>query len=419
MSFTTRVVLSLIAGLVLGIIVSAVNEPRLASAVSFLQPIGVLWVNAIRMTVIPLIFSLLVVSVASASSAAAVGRIGVRAVGLFLLLLAGSAIVAVVVLPPIYTLLRIDPTVAASVRATASSSVTESAKQIPSFSQWLTDLIPINPVKAASEGTMLPLVIFTALFAAAATRATVETRDTILRFFKAIGETMLILVRWVIELAPIGVFVLALGLASKLGAAAAGAVGFYVLVTCSVMVLELILLYPVAVLGGRMPLRRFAKSVSSAQAVAVSTRSSLATLPALLESARRGLGLRDEISVFVLPLGVSTFKLSVPPTQVSAVLFISSLYGIHLAPQQIMMVALLAIAISFTAPGIPGGGMIVLVPVFASIGLPAEGIGILLAVDIFPDTARGVVNVTADITVATLMTRRDRAAPQMAPAATV
>ena len=229
---------------------------------------------------------------------------------------------------------------------------------------------------------------------------------------------MLVLVRWVIELAPVGVFVLALGLASKLGAAAAGAVGFYVLVSCGVNLLELALLYPVAVIGGRMPLRRFAKSISSAQAVALSTRSSLATLPALLETARRGLGLRDEITGFVLPLGVSTFKLTVPPTQVSAVLFIATLYGIHVAPQQILMVALVAIALSFTAPGIPGGGMIILAPVFASMGLPVEGLGILIAVDIFPDTARGVVNVSADITVATFLTRKDRAVGELAPAGT-
>ncbi|HUQ18118.1 MAG TPA: dicarboxylate/amino acid:cation symporter [Gemmatimonadaceae bacterium] len=418
MSLTTRVVLSLIAGLTLGIIVAAVNEPHLNSAVTFLQPIGTLWVNAIRMTVIPLIFSLLVVSVASASSAAAIGRIGVQTVGLFLLLLAGSALVAVVVLPPLYSLLRIDPTVAASVRTTASSTAAEAAKHLPPFSQWLTDLIPINPVKAASEGTMLPLVIFTALFGAAATRTTPETRDTIVRFFRATGETMLVLVRWVIDLAPVGVFVLALGLAAKLGAAAAGAVGFYVLVTCSVMLLELSLLYPIAVIGGRMPLRRFAKSISSAQAVALSTRSSLATLPALLESARRGLGLRDDVAGFVLPFGVSTFKLSVPPTQVSAVLFIGALYGIHISAQQILIVALVAIALSFTAPGIPGGGMIILAPVFASMGLPVEGLGILIAVDIFPDTARGVVNVSADITVATLLTRKDRAVAQLAPATT-
>jgi Na+/H+-dicarboxylate symporter len=408
MSLTTRVVTALVAGLVLGIIVSAAGDARLMSAVTFIQPVGVLWVNAIRMTVVPLIFSLLVVSVASASSAAAVGRMGARTLGLFLVLLALSALVAVLVVPPIFSLMKIDPIAAASLRATASTSAAESAKQLPSFAQWLTDLVPTNPIKTAADGTMLPLVIFTVLFAAAVTRAAPQARDAIVAFFRAVGEAMLILVRWVIELAPIGVFVLALGLASKLGATAAGAVGFYVVVICSVLLFELVLLYPLAVIGGRMPFRKFAKGISPAQAVAVSTRSSLASLPALLDCARRGLGLSDEVSGFVLPLGVSTFKLSTPPTQVISVLFIAALYGIHLAPQQILMVGLVAIALSFSAPGIPAGGLIILAPVFASVGIPVEGIGILIALDVFPDSARSILNVTADITVATLVSRNER-----------
>jgi Na+/H+-dicarboxylate symporter len=410
MSLTTRVVTALIAGLVLGIIVSAAGDARLMSAVTFIQPVGVLWVNAIRMTVVPLIFSLLVVSVASASSAAAVGRMGARTLGLFLVLLACSALIAVVVVPPIFSLMKIDPIAAASLRATASTSAAESAKQLPSLAQWLTDLVPINPIKTAADGTMLPLVIFTVLFAAAVTRASPPARDAIVGFFRAIGEAMLIIVRWVIELAPIGVFVLALGLASKLGATAAGAVGFYVVVICSVLLFELVLLYPLAVIGGGMPLRKFAKGISPAQAVALSTRSSLASLPALLDCARRGLGLSDEVSGFVLPLGVSTFKLSTPPTQVISVLFIAALYGIHLAPQQILMVGLVAIAVSFSAPGIPAGGLIILAPVFASVGIPVEGIGILIALDVFPDSARSILNVTADITVATIVSQRQPSA---------
>jgi len=254
----------------------------------------------------------------------------------------------------------------------------------------------------------LPLVIFSVLFSAAATRTTPEARDTIVQFFRAVSEVMLLLVRWIIVAAPIGVFVLALGLASRLGATAVGAAGFYVLAICAIYLLELILLYPVAIIGGRVGLRRFARAVSPAQVVAFSTRSSLASLPALLDTATRGLGLPPTVSGFVLPLAVSTFKLSTPPTQVIAVLFIARLYGIDLAPQQILMVATIAIALSFSAPGVPSGGLLIIAPVFASLGLPVEGIGILIALDVFPDAARSVLNVTADITVATVLTRDSR-----------
>jgi Na+/H+-dicarboxylate symporter len=411
MSLTKRVLIALGAGLGLGIAVSASGDQRLLSAVSFVQPIGTLWVNAIRMTVVPLVFSLLVVGVASASSAAAVGRIGARTFALFLALLICSAIVAAVLAPPIFSLLQIDPAMAASLRASATASgeaAAQSAKQLPTFAQWLTDLVPVNPVKTAADGTMLPLVIFSVLFSAAATHTSAETRDTIVGFFRAVSEVMLILVRWIIELAPIGVFVLALSLASRLGATAAGAVGFYVVAICSIFLLELILLYPLAVIGGRVSLRRFARAALPAQAVALSTRSSLASLPALLDSARRGLRLPPAVRGFVLPLAVSTFKLSTPPTQVVSVLFIAQLYWITLAPQQILMVAIIAIALSFSAPGIPSGGLVILAPVFASVGLPVEGIGILIALDVFPDAGRSVLNVTADLTVATVLSRGER-----------
>ena len=210
---------------------------------------------------------------------------------------------------------------------------------------------------------------------------------------------------------------LALGLASRLGATAAGAVGFYVLAICAIFLLELILLYPLAVIGGRVGLRRFTRAALPAQAVAFSCRSSLASLPALLDSARRGLTLPPAVSGFVLPLAVSTFKLSTPPTQVVSVLFIARLYGIEVTPQQILMVATIAIALSFSAPGIPSGGLVILAPVFASIGLPVEGIGILIALDVFPDAARSVLNVTADLTVATVLSRRERTESHLPSAA--
>ncbi len=411
MSLTKRALIALGAGLLIGIGVSASADSRLLSAVSFVQPIGALWVNAIRMTVVPLVFSLLVVCVASATDAAAVGRIGVRTFGLFIAFLICSAIIGVILAPPIFSNLRIDPATAASLRAGAATSAgtaAESAKNLPSFAQWLTDLIPTNPIKTAADGTMLPLVIFSILFSAAATRTPIDTRDTIVRFFRAVSEVMLVLVRWIVELSPIPVFVLTVGLASKLGATAAGAVGFYVLGICTIFIVEFLLLYVAAILGGRIGLRRFAKAILPAQVVAISSRSSLASLPALLDSATRRLHLPAQVSGFVLPLAVSTFKVTTPPTQVVSVLFIARLYGIELAPQQILMVAVIAIALSFSAPGIPSGGLVILAPVFASLGLPVEGIGILMAIDVIPDTARGLLNVTADITVATLLTRGER-----------
>ena len=418
MSLTRRVIIALVLGLIAGMAVSASGDQRLYSIVSFIEPLGTLWVNAIRMTVVPLVVSLLVVGVASVSDVGIIGRMGARTLASFIALLIASALLTVLIVPPIFRLLEIDPSSSAALRAaaiSAGSAVTSSTRQLPTFAQWLVDVIPANPVKAAAEGTMLPLVIFSVLFSIALARLPGERRAPVVGFFKAASETMLILVRWIISLAPIGVFVLALALASRLGAIAAGAVAFFVVVICAVFLLEVVLLYPVAAIFGRVPLARFAKAATSPQAVAVSTRSSLASLPALIDGAERGLGMSPAVSSFVLPLAVATFKVTTPPTYVVSALFIAHLYGIDLAIGQILTLAALGVLLSFTAPGIPSGGLIVLATVLPSVGLPAEAIGILIALDVFPDAARTMANVTADLAVATIVARQER--PEMTIAA--
>jgi Na+/H+-dicarboxylate symporter len=417
MSLTRRVVIALALGLLGGMAVSVSADQRLYSIVSFLEPLGTLWVNAIRMTVVPLVVSLLVVGVASVE-VSAIGRMGARTLFCFVSLLVGSAVLTVLIVPPIFGLLEIDPASSASLRAaamSASSATTSSARQLPTFAQWLVDVIPANPIKAAADGTMLPLVIFSLLFSIALVRVPIEKRAPVVGFFTAVSEAMLILVRWIISLAPVGVFVLALSLASRLGTIAAGAMAFFVVVICGAFLLELLLLYPVALIFGGVSVAQFGKAASAPQAVAMSTRSSLASLPALIDSAERGLGMPPAVSGFVLPLAVATFKVTTPPTYVVSALFVAHLYGVDLGAAQILTLSALAVLLSFSAPGIPSGGLIVLATVLPSVGLPPEAIGILIALDVFPDAARTMANVTADLAVATIVAKRER--PEMAIAA--
>jgi Na+/H+-dicarboxylate symporter len=418
MSLTRRVLIALGLGLIAGMAVAASGDEKLHSAVSFLEPLGTLWVNAIRMTVVPLVVSLLIVGVASVSDVTAIGRMGARTLISFILLLVMSAVLSVVIVPPIFSLLQIDSASSESLRSAITSASAAGAvnpRQLPTFAQWLVDVIPANPVKAASDGTMLPLVVFSLLFAIALTRLSAERRVPVVHFFSAVSEAMLVVVRWVIALAPIGVFVLALALASRLGAIAAGAMAFYVIVVSGMMLVVMLMMYPVAAIFGRRSVREFAKAASAPQVVSVSTRSSLASLPALIESAERRLSLPPAVSGFVLPLAVATFKVSTPPTYVVGALFVAHLYGIQLSVQDILTLAALAVVLSFSAPGIPSGGLIVFASVLPSVGLPTEAIGILIALDVFPDAARTMANVTADLAVATIVARRER--PEMTIAA--
>lgn len=387
--------------LVLGLGAGALGPLRgLAAA---LEPIGTLWVNAIRMTVIPLVVSLLIVGVASAASARQVGRLGGSAFILFLTLLALAAGFTALVAPWAFTPLSLDPAGTAALRASAHLERTAPAVTLTG---WLLSLIPTNPVQAAADGALLPLIVFTLAFAFALTGLAPEVRDVPLGFFESVTKAMLVMVRWVLALAPLGVFALALALGARVGSAAAGAaLGYYV---GMVIVLHVVTgggLYLLAVVAGRVPLVRFARAVFPAQAVGFTSRSSLAALPALVEGARDQLRLPAEVTGFVLPLAVSVFKLTSPIYWTLGAIFVGRLYGIELAPSQLAYIGAAAIALNAATPGIPSGGLLIQAPVYAAVGLPVEGLGILIAIDTVPDMFKTAFNVTADMAVAAVLGR--------------
>jgi Na+/H+-dicarboxylate symporter len=256
---------------------------------------------------------------------------------------------------------------------------------------------------------MLPLVVFSLAFALALLKIAAERRDAIVRFFQGLGDAMLVIVRVIIELAPIGVFALMLPVASRTGLAAAGALGYYVGVTAVAQLLIILLLYPVASFIGRIPLLRFARALFPAQAVAVSSASSLASLPALLEGSDQMLYLPKSITGMVLPLAVSTFKIATPTIWLVAAIFLGHLYGVQLGFGQLLAISVTSILTSFSLPGVPHGWLLVITPLVATMGIPAEGIGLLIAVDAIPDIVATALNVTGDMAAAALVSRGQQA----------
>jgi Na+/H+-dicarboxylate symporter len=278
-------------------------------------------------------------------------------------------------------------------------------EHLPSIAQWLADLVPTNPIRAASDGAMLPLVIFSMLFGLATLSIPAEHREALARFFHAVSESMLTLVRWLITLAPIGVFALVLPVTAHMGTATVSAVGYYIVIVSGLLFVQIIALYLIASVFGGISVKRFAQAVFPAQAIAFSSRSSLASLPGLLEGVETKLQRSSEITGFVLPLAVSVFKVSAPIVWLAGACFVARLYGVSLGPYDIALVVTAAVLLSFAIPGIPVGGLLILAPVFASIGLPVEGLGILMAVDLIPDISRTMANVTGDMTVAAILSR--------------
>ena len=224
----------LIAGLGIGIGSSLVAWLG-PGAPAVVEPIGTLFINAIRMTVIPLVCAGLVVGVSATRDARAIGRVGVRALVVFVIGIALAAVFSAAIGYPLFASLTIDPGVAASLRASAkSSTLGASAASVPTFVEWLVGLIPANPFKAASDGAMLPLIMFAVAFGLTLNYVKPSARDVMVGALEAVFDGMLVLVGWILRAAPLGVFALAMPLGARMGTGAAGALLYYVVVMCGV-----------------------------------------------------------------------------------------------------------------------------------------------------------------------------------------
>src|SRR5437870_9570170 len=198
MKESTRVLRALAIGVAGGIAIAASHNTSLLSVADFIEPVGTLWVNAIRMTVIPLVVSLLITGVASAADIKAIGRIGGRTLLTFLLLLAGVAAVVMPFAPALFALLPAHGTQQLPAGAVEAAKEISAGGQAQTFSAWLTSLLPPNPIAAASSGAMMPLILFTLLLALAIAQSPQASRETLTTFFRAFADAMLTLVRWVI-----------------------------------------------------------------------------------------------------------------------------------------------------------------------------------------------------------------------------
>ena len=409
MKESTRALIAVVAAVALGTAIGASGNVSLVRAADFIAPLGTLWINAIRMTVIPLVVSLLITGVASAADVRSIGRLGGRTLIVFLMLLAGMAIVMMPVSWALFGFLPKHDSVAPPLpagAAEAAAEVTAGAKA-QTFATWLSSLLPSNPIAAAATGAMIPLVLFTLLLALAIARSRAPARATLVEFFEALADAMLTLVRWIILAAPIGVFALMLPLAAHVGAAVAGAIGFYIVAYSIALLVAILLLYPAVALAARIPMRRFARAALPGQIIAFSSSSSLAALPSLVEAAERELRLPERVVAFVLPLAASTFKIAAPVSWTIGALFVGWFYGIALHVSQLALIAFAALFLTFVAPGIPRGAFIMLTPLFLTIGLPAEGIGILIALDAIPDTFSSVLNATGNLAATAIVAGRE------------
>jgi proton glutamate symport protein len=405
---TARVLSGLAAGALIGLVLAGWDESVALQVANVAQPIGKLWLNALQMTVVPLVLALVVVGVNTATDAAASGRIARRAIVVFIVILTGGAVFAALAAPLVFALFPHNPALTVALGHAAIPSAAQAAPI--SWVDALTAIVPNNAVMAAAQSAMLPLVVFALFLGFALTRIAPARRALLMEFFQAIADAMIVIVRWVLWAAPLGVFALILSVCARSGLGMLSALGVYVLVECLLYLAVTVMMLPVAIIFGGERLRRFAAALVPAQVVAISTQSSLASLPAMLESADRRLGYPQQVTALVLPMAVTLFRLTSPVQYVTSAVFIAWAYGVDLSTAQLLAGAMLAVVISLGSVGLPGQVTFIAtnLPVAQAMGLPLSPLGLMLAVDTIPDALATLGNVTADLTAASLVTRQSR-----------
>ncbi|KQN90522.1 sodium:dicarboxylate symporter [Sphingomonas sp. Leaf231] len=406
MSQATRILSSLLIGLSAGVALAAFAPGAVPGTIAVAEPVGTAWLHGLQMTIAPLVVSLLVTGVAATAEAAKAGRLAGRAITLYVAFLFASATIAALVTPLILAIVPLPAASAAALRGALVGAGPVPA--VPPLGEFFAGIVPTNIVHAAANDAFLSLIIFTLVFAFAIARIEAEGRALLVRFFTALRDAMLVVIDWVLWIAPAGVFALALVVGARAGSGAFGALVHYILVVSSVGVIVTLLAYPVARFGGGVPLTRFARAALPSQAVAISTQSSLASVPAMIEGAR-GLDVPVETAGVTLPLAVAIFRVTGPSMNLAVAIYVATWFGVALSPATLAIGVVVATLTSLGSVSLPGTVSYVsaIAPIAGTIGAPVAPLGLLVAVETIPDIIRTVGNVTMDLATTAWLGRRE------------
>jgi Na+/H+-dicarboxylate symporter len=403
MNLTQRILIGMALGLALGVIFQAtdlVSNGFVSTYVlnGVIDAGGKIFVTLLKMMVVPLVFVSLVCGAASLGATGSVGRLGGKTIGLYL------ATTALAVSLALMLALVIDPGLsAADEQNSAVAFDAYQAKEAPSVKDTLINIFPSNPIQAMADGKMLQVIIFALLFGLALSHAG-AAGGRISSFFADLNEVMMKLITMVIQLTPYGVFCLMVKLGATVGWVEIGKVLAYFLTVASALILHGLVVYPtlLRILAGINPLV-FLRKMREPMLVAFSTSSSGATLPVTLRTVEHRIGVNNNVASFAVPLGATINMDGTAIMQGVATVFIAQFFGYELGLDAYLMVILTATLASIGTAAVPGVGLITLTLVLDQVGLPIEGIGLIIGVDRLLDMLRTVVNVTGDGTVATIV----------------
>lgn len=412
----TQIITGLVLGLVFGLVVIKTNIPN-SFTIDFIKPIGTIFINSLKMIAVPLVFASLIVGVSNLGDISKLSRIGGKTIGTYLVTTVLAISIGLVLVNifqpgkslPVETrenLMKLYEGDAGSKVSTAE----ELQKQSPL--QPLVDIVPQNVFQAATDnGAMLQVVFFAILVGIALLQIPKDKGSPVIAFFDGMNEVIIRIVNYIMMIAPYGVFALMASLIVEIaGDNPDSAIELllallkYSLVVLGGLFTMILLVYPLILMGfTKVKYKDFFKAIRPAQLLAFSTSSSSATLPVTMKQVEEELGVSEEVSSFVLPLGATVNMDGTSLYQGVAAVFIAQALGMELSLTQQLMIVLTATLASIGSAGVPGAGLIMLIIVLESIGVPAAGIALIIAPDRILDMFRTVVNVTGDATVCTIV----------------
>lgn len=391
------IAVGLVAGLGLGLVAAATGSDFLMAIATGVAPIGTAFMNAIRMVVIPLVMAVIFSGVAKLGDPRKIGRLGGLTLAFFWVTLIPAILLGMGVM---WVGLAFTPDV------TAPLSVAQEAPELPGMVAFLVSLIPSNPFAAASNGALLPLIVFTALVAAATGTLEEEPRQRLIGLADAMGDALIKLVWWILWTAPIGIFALAAPVTAQMGWALLQSLAVFVVCVIVGLFLYFALVFaPLLRFVGRMGTVKFLRGTFGAASIAFSTTSTVAALPVALEEVEENLGVSKTIADLVIPLGASMYRPGSALFQGAAIIFLAHLYGVPVPAAAVGGAVLATFLVALTVAPVPSSGVVTLAPALDVVGIPIGGLAILLGIDRIPDMFRSTLNNLGQLTTAVLMDR--------------
>ena len=402
MKLYTKISIGLMAGVVVGIGVNLTAWEFGANVVAAIENFGIGWIRLITMVVIPLVVASLVVGAASLGDLRSVGRVGGKTVAYYLITTSVAVSIGLIlsnVIKPGSGLSEASRQGLLAEYGGEAAGRIDLAQQAPGIVELLLNMIPRNPISAAANTEMLPLILFSILFGIAATTIREDRRKAVLGFFEGVNDISMQLIRWIMVLAPYAVFVLIAGVTARFGFEILQSLLWYTgTVALGLLLHAFGTFYFILKFLARLDPLEFFRRIRNAQLLGFSTSSSSATLPVTIQIAEENLGVSKKIASFVLPLGATVNMDGTALYQGVAVMFIAQVFGIELSLFAQLTVVLTATLASIGAAGVPSAGIITLTIVLVQAGVPETGIALILGVDRILDMLRTSVNITGDLT---------------------